>query len=146
MARAEAEWVAQGALGSERPLRLLRWIALSTPLAVRDPVLWLLTLVLVALPYRAANAASARYLHRLTGRAPSFAERHRHALTFARVTLDRARLLTEAAETYSIVSDGEEAVLRHLRAGRGGVLLSGHFGSFEALRALDRRLPELKVR
>ncbi|MEL6476508.1 MAG: hypothetical protein AAFR17_04210 [Pseudomonadota bacterium] len=141
----KAEWVRQGEAGVAPLMRAMRWLALNAPHWLTRPLIWVIALWFAAQPWRPATRASAGYLARL-GAPSGLAARHRHALTFAHVTLDRVRLLSAGVAGFRIKAEGEDRV-KHLHAeGRGAVLLGAHFGSFETLRAFDRTLPGLTVR
>ncbi|MEM0923291.1 MAG: hypothetical protein AAGF44_00690 [Pseudomonadota bacterium] len=141
----KAAWVAQPEAGTAPAMRLMRWLALHAPDWALKVLLWLLSAWFVAWPQREAVRASADYLQRL-GAATGFAARHRHALNFAHVMLDRVRLLAAGVDGFRIDADGQELIEELHAEGRGAVLLGAHFGSFETLRAFDRTLPGLTVR
>ena len=65
---------------------------------------------------------------------------------FAHVVLDRVSLLGSGIERFDVRSKHHALIERRHAEGRGGVLLSAHFGSFEVLRAFERTLPGLSVR
>ncbi|MEO1092805.1 MAG: hypothetical protein AAFX81_19450 [Pseudomonadota bacterium] len=118
----------------------------TMPPALSSTIIWLIALVMTAAPGRAANAASRSYLERALGREPRFGDVLRQTVTFSHVLLDRARLLTRGTQGFAIDVQGGEVVRQCVAAGRGGVLLGAHFGSFEALRAAEEWLPGLRVR
>lgn len=124
----------------------MRWVSLHLPEFASHAVVWAVTLVFALWPGRPQNTASMAYLERALGRRPGLADRHRHALTFGLMMRDRARLLARGTEGFEIRSAGEEPVHATLAEKRGAVLLGAHFGSFEAMRAFDRLLPDLRVR
>ena len=146
MAEAAQGWVTQREDGGLRFLRLMRWVALHVPDWIVSPLLWTIALWYAAQRRRPATAASAQYLARVLGRPARLGDRHRHALTFAHVILDRVRLLAGGVEGFRITSTNEHLIEDQHVSGRGAVLLSAHIGSFETLRAFDRTLPGLTVR
>ncbi|MEM7505721.1 MAG: acyl-CoA synthetase [Pseudomonadota bacterium] len=146
MAEATQEWVTQGEGGTRGALRLMRWLGQNVPGPALDPLIWLISLFYTLRSGRAATRASRAYLRRVLGRDPSFAECHRHARTFAHVLLDRVRLLSDGVEGFRIDPAGQKVIEDLHTEGRGAVLLSGHFGSFESLRAFDRSLPGMRIR
>ncbi|GMG85004.1 acyltransferase [Paralimibaculum aggregatum] len=146
MAEEAAGWVRQGESGTGAGFRVMGWITLNTPEPLSRAVIWLLAAGFAAWPGRPENAASRRYLSRILGRPARFADLHRHAFLFGLMLRDRARLLTGGGAGFTLAATGAQAVHEALAAGRGGVLLGAHFGSFEALRAYDRMLPGLTVR
>ncbi|HUS54709.1 MAG TPA: hypothetical protein VMY41_11990 [Thermohalobaculum sp.] len=139
-------WVGEGERGSPLLLRLMSRLAKVAPGLVTDPLIWLISVYFTLFPSRAAAAASSVYLEKVLGHPPGFFERHRHVRTFAHVVLDRVRLLGSGIERFDVRSKHHALIERRLAEGRGGVLLSAHFGSFEVLRALDKTLPGLSVR
>ncbi len=118
----------------------------AMPATLSAAIIWLIAFVMTAAPGRAANAASRAYLERALGRTPRFGDVLRQTATFSHVLLDRARLLTCGAKGFTIDVQGGEAVRACMATGRGGVLLGAHFGSFEALRAMEARLVGIRVR
>jgi predicted LPLAT superfamily acyltransferase len=140
-----AQWAQTSEAGSRWQLRFMRGVALRAPGWLTAPLIWMISFVFACQTRRPSTRASMVYLERLLGRPALFAERHRHARTFAHVFLDRARLLAGGLEAFRIDVQGQQLIERVHAAGRGGVLLGAHFGSFEALRAFDRSLPGLRV-
>jgi predicted LPLAT superfamily acyltransferase len=53
---------------------------------------------------------------------------------FAHVLLDRVNLLGSGIERFDVRSKNHEVIAMRHAEGRGGVLVSAHFGSFEVLR------------
>lgn len=90
--------------------------------------------------------ASRAYLTRVLGRRASWWQVARHFHCFAAVTLDRVFLLSRGIEKFDIRSQGLDE-LHALIDRRGGVLMLGaHLGSFEALRALSLKRPDVHSR
>ena len=146
MAEAQPAWRREPEHGNTLVLRALRWLGRYAPAVLTDPLIGAIALWFSAFPSRIAARGQSAYLRAALGRAPRFADRFRQCLGFAHVVLDRTRLLSNGVAGFDVRAEGEEIFLRHHRAGRGGVLLGAHFGSFEALRAFDRTLPGLSVR
>jgi predicted LPLAT superfamily acyltransferase len=142
----KVEWAQEMESGSARQLRLMRWLALHAPTALTNTLLWSISLVYAIQTNLPSTRASCVYLQRVLKKAPGLRERHIHALTFAHVFLDRARLLSKGLDEFQIDAEGQELIEGQFKTGRGGVLLGAHFGSFEAMRAFDSTLPELRVR
>ncbi|HUF87992.1 MAG TPA: hypothetical protein VMM59_11475 [Thermohalobaculum sp.] len=140
------EWLRERERGNALALSWISRLARSGPGWVTDPLIWLIALYFTLLPSRSSAAASRAYLRRILGRRPGLAERHRHVRTFAHVIVDRVRLLTDGIGGFSVRPVNAGAVVRCHAAGRGGVLLGAHFGSFEALRAFGDALPGFRVR
>ena len=146
IAEQERNWAQRRESGTLWQLRLLRWIGLRAPTTVVSAVLWLVAFVYAANRSRQPTKASDAYLRRALGRDSGFRARHRHALTFAHVVRDRVRLLAGGVDGFCIEAQNEALIDDAVSAGSGAVLLGAHFGSFEALRAFERRLPGLRVR
>lgn len=146
MVEKTANWVEAKEAGTVWQLRLMRFIALNAPAILSSPILWLTALVFAADKKRASSRASADYLHRVFGRVPTLMERQRHALAFSHVFFERVQLLAGGTDAFSIDMSGQDLVRDRIAMGRGAVLLGAHYGSFEALRAMDREVPGLSVR
>lgn len=91
---------------------------------------------------RAPRRASRAWYERVTG-GSSFWTAYRHVLRFAEVAYDRVFLVRGDLDHFEFDRQGTELMLGAVEAGKGGVLLGAHFGSFEAMRAAgrDSRLP-----
>ena len=146
MPDATPAWRQAPEAGSRSAVRALGWIARNAPDRIRRAIVWLIALWFTTFPGAISEAGTRAYFTRLTGRAPGFGTRFHQCLTFAHVVLDRVALLSGGLAAFDIRTRGEEIVELHHNAGRGGILLGAHFGSFEALRAFDRTLPGLRVR
>lgn len=146
MGEAPPAWLRQPERGSLVALGVLSWLARHAPPALTSPLMAPIALWFAAFPSRIAARGQDAYFRALLDRPARFGDRFRQCLTFAHVVLDRARLLSGGLSGFAIRPEGEDCILRLHRAGRGGVLLGAHFGSFEALRAFDRSLPGLTVR
>jgi predicted LPLAT superfamily acyltransferase len=125
-------------------LRLMRWIALTLGRRVARLLLHPIAAYFLASSPR-ARRASAGYLARALGRAPSLAERYRHFHHFAATVLDRVYLLNERFDLFDIGLQGAEPLFEELRQGHGALLIGAHLGSFEAARALGRRVTGVRV-
>jgi predicted LPLAT superfamily acyltransferase len=141
-----AVWAHTNESGSARQLRLMRWMALQAPNVVTNTLIWFIALIYASQKKRLSTRASSLYLRRVLGRKPTLRDLHLHAFTFAHVFVDRVRFLSEGTRKFRIDATGQQLVVRQHAKGRGGILLSAHLGSFEALRAFDRDLPGLRVR
>jgi predicted LPLAT superfamily acyltransferase len=139
-------WVGEAERGNPLMLRVMARLAQTAPGIVTDPVIWLISLYFTLFPSRASCAASTIYLEKVLGHHPGFADRHRHVRMFSHVVFDRVRLLGSGIKQFKIESRHHDLIERRHAEGRGGVLLSAHFGSFELLRAFDKTLPRLSVR
>jgi predicted LPLAT superfamily acyltransferase len=79
------------------------------------------------------------------GREPTARDRFRQVLAFASTIHDRVYLANDRFELFEISIENEQFVLDALRAGEGAFLMGSHVGSFEIIRALARRQPQLHV-
>ena len=125
-------------------LRLGIWIARGCGRSITR--LLLLPICLgFAVCHPVSRAASRGYLTRVFGRPARLWEVVRHFFTFATTVLDRVYLLNDQARDFDITIHGEEIVCDILAQGGGCLLLGAHHGSFEVLRLVGRRQPELRV-
>lgn len=92
---------------------------------------------------RTARRASASWLERVHGEAPSFAQIYRHVLCFAQVTLDRLLFVRGTVDALEINRTGTKALEAQVATGKGAFLLGAHLGSMDAMRAEgeNQRLP-----
>ncbi|MBP6666984.1 MAG: acyl-CoA synthetase, partial [Ottowia sp.] len=86
-----------------------------------------------------AKRASQAYLRRALGRTARLPDGFRHVLTFASVVHDRVYWLRGRHDLFEIEVIGESHLAALRQQGRGMVFAGGHFGSFEALRAVGER-------
>jgi predicted LPLAT superfamily acyltransferase len=125
-------------------LRMTVWLArrLGRPLSR----MLLVPICLGFLVCRAdARAASKQYLARVLGRTARTYDVLKHFFTFGTTVLDRVYLLNDEADRFEITIHGEEIVTAILAQGGGCLLLGAHHGSFEVLRLVGRKQPDLRV-
>ena len=139
-----AVWGRQRERGSWFMLRLMTWISLRLGRPAGRLVLGLIAAYFFVFA-GAARRASRRYLDRALGRPAGRRDVLRHLFTFAATIHDRVYLINDRFDLFDIRIVGEEVIADVLRRGQGAVLLGAHFGSFEALRAVGRRQPGLRV-
>lgn len=89
---------------------------------------------------------SRAYLTRVFGRPAGLRDVARHIHTFACTILDRVFLLSEEFRRFEVRVHGLDGLEAQLAQGRGVLLFGSHLGSFEALRVLARRRPDVKIR
>ncbi len=89
------------------------------------------------------RAASRVYLERVLGRRAGWLDVYRHFLCFSTVTLDRVYLMADQFERFDVRIFGIDQLRGDARRGRGVLLLSAHLGSFDALRVLSLRSPDM---
>jgi predicted LPLAT superfamily acyltransferase len=139
-----AQWVQHPERSNQLMLRLMRWLSLHLGRRFTRGILAAISLYfLVFSP--TARAASGDYLRRVLGRPPRLGERFRHFHYFASTIHDRVFFLNARFDLFQIDIEGEAAVQAILSAGRGAFLMGAHCGSFEAVRAVGHRQPDLKV-
>lgn len=90
--------------------------------------------------------ASRAYLARVLGRPARLRDIARHIHTFAATILDRVFLLCGRFDDFDIAIEGLPALAERIERGEGVLLYGSHLGSFEALRALAARHPEVPLR
>jgi predicted LPLAT superfamily acyltransferase len=70
----------------------------------------------------------------------------KHIHCFASTMLDRVFLLARGERGFDIQVEGLEALNDYIARGQGVLLFGSHQGSFEALRAISTRRPEVQLR
>lgn len=129
--------------------RVGQWLLRTLAFKVGRPVARFITFF-VALYFMLRRgperAASRLYLGRILGRKPGLFDVYRHFLWFSTVTLDRLYLMTDRFARFDVRVFGLEALDSALAQGRGLLLLSAHLGSFDALRVLSLRRPDVNIR
>ena len=94
----------------------------------------------------AERRASRDYLTRVFGRRASWGQVFKHIHYFATTLLDRIYLLAHGERDFELEVSGLEQLQHYIAQGRGVLLVGSHQGSFEALRALATRSPEVPLR
>ncbi|MDO1528852.1 acyltransferase [Fulvimonas sp. R45] len=90
--------------------------------------------------------ASRRYLRRVLGKPPTWPQVFRNLHAYAATSLDRIFLLAHGERGFDIEVEGLAALEAAIDQGRGVLLVGSHQGSFEALRALSARRPDVPLR
>jgi predicted LPLAT superfamily acyltransferase len=142
--KAAREWMSRPERGSTLIIRLMVWIALRLGRPVARILLYPICAYFIAVSHP-ARVASRAYLARALNRPPSFLDVFRNYHAFAATLLDRVFLLGDRHSEFDIRVHGDEVLLAFLARGEGCFLLGAHLGSFEAVRAVGRRLPGLRV-
>jgi predicted LPLAT superfamily acyltransferase len=140
----QAEWAVRPERSNRSMLRLMTWISLRLGRAPARVVLAGISLYFLLFA-PAARAASRAYLRRALDREPTFADLFRHFHSFASTIHDRLFLLNARFDLFRVEVRGEDVIQDVLAAGRGAILMGAHMGSFEAVRAIGRRQPGLRV-
>src|ERR1035437_9844339 len=125
-------------------LRVMTWISLRLGRRAGRIVLHLIaSYFLLCAP--ASRRASRNYLRRALGRPPHWRDLYRHFFTFAATIHDRVYLINRRFDLFDFEVHGEETLRRLLAEGNGLFLMGAHLGSFEAIHALGRKNPDLRV-
>lgn len=90
--------------------------------------------------------ASRTYLARVLGRPARLGDVARHIHTFAATILDRVFMLGGQFDRFEVEVEGLDALHAKIDEGRGLLLFGSHLGSFEVLRVLARKRPDIAVR
>ena len=143
-AASQAEWAGRPERSNMVMLRLMTWISLRLG---RAPARWVLAgISLYFLAFApAAKAASRAYLRRALGREPRFSDLFRHFHSFASTIHDRVFMLNGRFDLLHVEVQGKAVIDEVLAGGRGAILMGAHMGSFEAVRAIGRQQPGLRV-
>ena len=144
-AAADSHWKRRPEGGGLFALWLIRTVALRVGRWPSRLLLLPITLyfLLVRGPERRASRA---FLGRVFGRPATQWEVACHIHTFAATILDRVFLLSEQFRRYQLQVHGLDALHAELDKGRGVLLFGAHVGSFEALRVLSLKRPDVNVR
>jgi len=141
---AASSWATHGERGSMFWLRVMSWISLRLGRGVSRIITYCIAAYFFMFAPRARRHAR-DYLRRVLGRPATPQDRFRQILTFASTIHDRVFFLNGRFEMFDVSVDGE-AIACATRTSDGGALLIGaHLGSFEAARALGRRLPDQQI-
>jgi predicted LPLAT superfamily acyltransferase len=140
----QAEWAVRPERSNRSMLRLMTWISLRLGRAPARVVLAGISLYFLLFA-PAARAASHAYLRRALDREPTFSDLFRHFHSFASTIHDRVFLLNARFDLFQVEVHGKDVIDEVLAAGRGAILMGAHMGSFEAVRAIGRRQPGLRV-
>ncbi|KQO00479.1 MULTISPECIES: acyltransferase [Stenotrophomonas] len=141
----DADWKRRPEGGGRAAIRLIAGIARHGGRGIGRLCLYPITAYFL-LVRGSERRASRAYLGRALGRRASLWDVARHIHTFAATILDRVFLLGGRMDLFDIRTDGTQALLEQLDEGRGVLLFGSHLGSFDALRALGRQRPDLKLR
>lgn len=134
------EWSRTPERGAAWLVRLMLWLIRHTAWFANGVVLPGISVWFYARS-ASSRAASREYLHAALGRPVRAWDVLRHIHVFARSILDRVLLLTPQGTAYEFDMAGVEHVEAVAAAGRGGILLGAHLGSFAVLRGMARHCP-----
>lgn len=126
-------------------LWLIRTIACRGGRQVARLCLYPITLYFLLMrgPERRASRA---YLERVLPMSPTLWHIARHIHTFAATILDRVFLLVGQLQRFEFEVQGIDGLHAQLDQGKGVLVFGSHLGSFDALRVLATRRPDVKVR
>ena len=139
-----AAWAHTPERGNRLILSVMTWISLRLGRRAARVVLHLIAgYFLLFAP--ASRRASSSYLTLALGRPPRWRDRYRHFFTFAATIHDRVYLINRRFDLVDIEVHGEETLRRLLAGGKGLFLIGAHLGSFEVIRAVGRKVADLRV-
>jgi predicted LPLAT superfamily acyltransferase len=139
-----AAWTRMPERSNLMTLRLMTWISLRMGRPVGRLLLYPIAAYFVLFA-PVSRRASYQYLSHALGRPAKWREVYRHFFFFASTILDRIYLINKRFDLFDIEIVGKEAIQRQLAEDKGLFLMGAHFGSFEALRAIGRQIPGLRV-
>ena len=142
---AQEHWQSRPEGGGRFALWLIRTIALRGGRRLGRLCLYPITLYFY-LRRRPERLASRQYLQRAFGRPATPWQVFRHLHCFAAITMDRVFLLAQGEQPFQIETQGLELLDERIALGRGVLLLGSHQGSFEALRTIGARRPQMPLR
>lgn len=137
-----ADWTRHAERGSPWMLRWMARLSLRIGRRWSHPLLYPITgyFFLFAPMVR---RRSMLYLARVLGRPARARDWYRLLMSFATVIHDRVFLLNERWDEFRFSVHGAALLAR--RPGNGALLMGAHVGSFEAIRAVGRQQPGLRV-
>lgn len=138
-------WQSRPEGGGRFALWLIRTVALHGGRPLGRLFLYPITLYFYC-RRRPEREASRSFLERVLGKPVSAWQVMRHLHAFAAITLDRIFLLARGEKGFDIAVEGLDELEAALVQGRGLLLMGSHQGSFEALRALSLRRPDIPLR
>jgi predicted LPLAT superfamily acyltransferase len=142
---ANEHWQSRPEGGGRFAIWLIRTIALYGGRRVARLCLYPITLYFY-LRRRPERVASRQYLQRVFGQRVMPWQVLRHIHCFAATIMDRVFLLAHGEKPFRIETEGLDLLDQRVALGRGVLLFGSHQGSFEALRALGARRPEMPLR
>ena len=138
------EWVARPERSNRLVMRVMTWISLHLGRRIARSILPLIAGYFLCFS-PASRRASRDYLARVLQRPVTWRDLYRHFLTFAATVHDRVYLVNRRFDLFDFDVYGEDKLLEMVAGGKGLFLLGAHLGSFEVIRALGRKNPDLRV-
>lgn len=128
------EWARRTERGSMPLVRFMVWLSIAIGRGASRVVLRGIAAYFLATG-GVARRAVRDFLTRCLGRAPTLAEQYRTFFTFAATLHDRIYFLKDRFELFAIEARGQDLV-----GDEGALLMGGHLGSFEAMRACGQQI------
>lgn len=144
-AKKASQWAGRAERGSPLLIRFIVWVARTIGRGTARLLLHPISLYFLIMAPN-ARRHSRDYLRRIDGDKAGIAAIYGHIHCFAATILDRVFFLTDRFDVFDLTFDGLEAIDRAAADGRGAILLGAHFGSFDAMRALARKRPDLRLK
>lgn len=100
---------------------------------------------------RLGRQASRQYLQRISAYLPelglngSYYDSYRHFLSFANAIIDKLAVWSGSVTLQDIDYHGREAIVEHLKQGRGVLILGSHLGNMELMRAIANLRKDVTV-
>jgi predicted LPLAT superfamily acyltransferase len=138
------QWQQRPEGGGRFALWLLRTLAFRVGRPTARLIAWFTALYFMIRrgPERAASRA---YLHRIFGRRATIFQVFKHFLYFSTVTLDRLYLMADRFSRFDVEVNGIRQLDDALALGKGTLLLGAHLGSFDTLRVMSLRNPDVPI-
>ena len=136
---AAADWTRRPERGSPRIVRFMAWLSVSAGRTASRLLLPLIAFYFLVTG-GTARRNTAAFLERALGRKSTLAEQWRLFHAFSSVTHDRIYFLRDRFDLFDVEVKGADAF-----DSEGAVLMGGHVGSFEVLRACGRELGKRRV-
>jgi predicted LPLAT superfamily acyltransferase len=137
-------WQSRPEGGGPFSMWVMRSIALYGGRGVARALLYPITLYFY-LRRGPERIASRQYLQRVLAQPVMPWHVFKHLHYFAATLIDRIYLLANGEKPFQIETEGLELLEQRIAQGRGVLLFGSHQGSFEALRALGGRRPEMPL-
>jgi predicted LPLAT superfamily acyltransferase len=138
------EWMSQKERGSVLLIRLMSWIAITFGRRLARTLLLVIAFYFACTSGK-AKRASKQYLRRALGREPGWKDFYTHIFYFSSVILDRIYFLNGKFDYFDFRLFNTDCVDNECVAGRGGFLVGGHLGSFEAISGAGHNKPKLNM-
>ena len=135
-----SQWTRRRERGSPLLIRFMVWFSLAAGRSTSRVLLRAIAAYFLATG-GAARRATRDFLARALGRAPTLAEQYRTFFDFAATIHDRVYFLKSRFELFALDVRGNEL----FETSGGALLMGGHLGSFESMRACGRGLIHRQV-